>query len=55
VGFSLFYLKGVAPKGVSTAQIYRGIIPFNVMILAALVLCYLWQDIILWLPKAAYG
>jgi tripartite ATP-independent transporter DctM subunit len=27
-GFSLFYLKGVAPASVTTAQIYRGIIPF---------------------------
>lgn len=27
-GFSLFYLKGVAPEGVKTQQIYRGIIPF---------------------------
>ena len=27
-GFSLFYLKGVAPKSVSTMQIYRGVIPF---------------------------
>ena len=27
-GFSLFYLKGVAPASVTTSQIYRGIIPF---------------------------
>lgn len=27
-GFSLFYLKGVAPSSVSTMQIYRGVIPF---------------------------
>lgn len=27
-GFSLFYLKGVAPPSVSTVQIYRGVIPF---------------------------
>ncbi|MCK6261803.1 TRAP transporter large permease subunit [Vibrio sp. ZSDE26] len=27
-GFSLFYLKGVAPKGVTTMDIYRGVIPF---------------------------
>ena len=27
-GFSLFYLKGVAPKGVSTPDIYRGVMPF---------------------------
>jgi len=27
-GFSLFYLKGVAPPEVSTREIYRGIVPF---------------------------
>ncbi|MGF1694533.1 TRAP transporter large permease subunit [Vibrio lamellibrachiae] len=27
-GFSLFYLKGVAPKGVTTMDIYRGVMPF---------------------------
>jgi tripartite ATP-independent transporter DctM subunit len=55
VGFSLFYLKGVAPKGVTTQQIYRGIIPFNVMILATTALVYVWKDLVLWLPAVAYG
>ena len=27
-GFSLFYLRGVAPPSVSTGQIYRGVVPF---------------------------
>ncbi|ORT49674.1 C4-dicarboxylate ABC transporter [Vibrio sp. qd031] len=27
-GFSLFYLKGVAPDGVTTRDIYRGVMPF---------------------------
>lgn len=36
-GFSLFYLKGVAPPSVTTAQIYRGIIPF--ILIQLLVLC----------------
>jgi len=30
-GFSLFYLKGVAPASVSTMQIYRGVIPFIII------------------------
>jgi TRAP-type mannitol/chloroaromatic compound transport system permease large subunit len=30
-GFSLFYLKGVAPEGVSTQDIYSGVIPFVVI------------------------
>lgn len=38
-GFSLFYLKGVAPKNVTTVDIYRGVIPFiaiQVIVLASL-------------------
>ena len=30
-GFALFYLKGVCPPGVTTADIYRGVIPFIVV------------------------
>ena len=39
-GFALFYLKGVAPAGVTTGHLYRGIIPFLVLqvLLIALVL-----------------
>ena len=40
-GFSLFYLKGVAPKEVSTQQIYKGVLPFiiiQVLFIAAIVL-----------------
>lgn len=30
-GFSLFYLKGVAPAGVQTIDIYRGVVPFIII------------------------
>ncbi len=30
-GFSLFYLKGVAPQGVRTVDIYKGVVPFILM------------------------
>ncbi|NNC99941.1 MAG: TRAP transporter large permease subunit [Gammaproteobacteria bacterium] len=35
-GFALFYLKGVAPDGVKTADIYRGVVPFILIQLAVL-------------------
>lgn len=35
-GFALFYLKGVAPSSVQTAQIYRGVLPFILIQLAVL-------------------
>lgn len=37
-GFSLFYLKGVAPPEVTTGHLYRGIIPFVIIQLAFLAL-----------------
>lgn len=41
-GFSLFYLKGVAPSSITTGHLYRGIVPFvliQVLLLGLLVLC----------------
>ncbi len=37
-GFSLFYLKGVAPPGVRTVQIYRGVVPFILIQIIVLLL-----------------
>ena len=40
-GFSLFYLKGVAPSSVSTMQIYRGVIPFIIIqVIVLLILAF---------------
>lgn len=39
-GFALFYLRGVAPASVTTAHIYKGIVPF--VILQVLMLGILW-------------
>ena len=50
-GFSLFYLKGVAPPEVQTMQIYRGIVPFVVLQVIGLALLILFPQISLWLPS----
>ena len=36
-GFSLFYLKGVAPPEVATTQIYRGVVPFILIQIAVVI------------------
>ncbi|PSF08309.1 C4-dicarboxylate ABC transporter [Marinobacter fuscus] len=44
-GFSLFYLKGVAPPDVRTTDIYKGIIPFiliQILVLALIVIFPEW-------------
>lgn len=50
-GFSLFYLKGVAPPEVRTIDIYKGIIPFVLIQLAFLILLIVFPEIVSYLPK----
>jgi tripartite ATP-independent transporter DctM subunit len=50
-GFALFYLRGVAPKEISTRHIYRGVIPFIIIQLIALFILSLWPELITWLPS----
>jgi tripartite ATP-independent transporter DctM subunit len=54
-GFALFYLRGVAPPEVTTPQIYRGVIPFVGIQLAALFLLAVFPDLVTWLPNKIYG
>ncbi len=51
-GFTLFYMKGTVPKGVTMAHIYRGIIPFVLLQLAGLVLTIVFPQLALWLPRS---
>ncbi len=44
-GFSLFYLKGVAPKEVTTVDIYKGVIPFIIMQVCVLVSILVYPEI----------
>jgi tripartite ATP-independent transporter DctM subunit len=54
-GFALFYLRGVAPPSVTTAHIYRGIIPFVALQLLALLILAVFPGLATWLPEALYG
>jgi tripartite ATP-independent transporter DctM subunit len=54
-GFSLFYLRGVAPKEIRTTDIYRGVAPFIVIQVITLLLLAFWPDLATWLPKMIYG
>ena len=53
-GFSLFYLRGVAPKSVSTGMIYRGAVPFVILQLIAIVVLFAFPQLITWLPGLLY-
>lgn len=45
-GFSLFYLKGVAPPEVKTNHLYKGILPFVAIQLVVLALIFLFPNIV---------
>jgi tripartite ATP-independent transporter DctM subunit len=54
-GFSLFYLNSVTPPSVSTAHIYRGIIPFVLLQLVGLLLVIFFPSLATWLPRVVFG
>lgn len=53
-GFSLFYLRGVAPNSVSTGMIYKGVIPFVCLQVLAIALLFVFPELVTWLPKMLY-
>ena len=53
-GYNLFYLKGVAPPGVTMGDLYRSIIPFVLLMVAGLLICIAFPEIILYLPRMLF-
>ena len=54
-GFSLFYLRGVAPASVSTGMIYRGVMPFVFLQIVAMAIMFAFPEVATWLPRALYN
>jgi tripartite ATP-independent transporter DctM subunit len=54
-GFALFYLRGVTPESVPTSAIYRGVAPFVVLQIVALLIIMAWPALATWLPEQLYG
>ena len=54
-GYSLFYIKGIAPPEITIRMIYRGIIPFVGLQLTGLALLVFWPQLVLWMPNAVFG
>ncbi|NER84373.1 MAG: TRAP transporter large permease subunit [Leptolyngbya sp. SIO1D8] len=50
-GFALFYLRGVAPEGITTGHIYRGAIPFILLQVLVLVLIIAFPALVTYLPS----
>ena len=53
-GFSLFFLRGVAPNSIQTKNMYKGVIPFiGIQILAILIVGF-YPEIATWLPNEMF-
>lgn len=55
VGFALFYMKGVAPKGVTITTVYKGVIPFIALQAIGVASVFYLPELVTWLPEVAYG
>jgi TRAP-type mannitol/chloroaromatic compound transport system permease large subunit len=54
-GYSLFYLKSVAPPEITMIQVIRAGLPFLGIQAFGLALVILFPEIALWLPRQVYG
>jgi tripartite ATP-independent transporter DctM subunit len=54
VAMAPFYLKGVAPAHVNINDIFRGVMPFLMLVVVAMAMFYIFPAIGLWLPNYLY-
>ncbi len=54
-GFSLFFLRGVAPPELTTRDIYIGILPYVAIQILCISLVWFYPALATWLPKVIYG
>jgi tripartite ATP-independent transporter DctM subunit len=55
MAMSAYYLKGIAPAQVKLTEIFKGCMPYLVMVIIAMVLVYIFPQIVFWLPGLVYG
>ena len=54
-GFALFYIKGIVPESVTIQEIYRGVIPFIIIIVLVTILCIAFPQLVVSLPTMVSG
>ena len=55
MAMSAYYLKGIAPPEVRLTQIFKGVLPFLLMVFIAMATVYIFPQIVYFLPTAFYG
>jgi len=53
-GFSLFYLRGVAPAEIKTEHMYKGVLPFIGIQIIAMLIIAIWPELATWLPGVLF-
>lgn len=51
--YTIFYLKGITPPEITLNHIYRGVVPFILLMLVAVAIFAIFPEILLWAPRAA--
>ena len=51
-GYTLFYMKGVLPAGIGMGTVYRAIIPFMLLQALGILICAMFPELVLWLPRS---
>jgi len=54
-GYNLFLMRAMAPPEISLVDIYKSVVPFVIIMIAALVIIMKFPQIALWLPEQVYG
>lgn len=55
MAMSAYYLKGVSPSHVKLTDIFRGMMPYMLIVILCMVIIYLFPDIVYMLPNLLYG
>jgi len=55
MAMSAYYLKGVQKRNVELMDIFKGIMPFLLIVILAMVIMYNFPGLALWLPTALFG
>ncbi|MCS0496004.1 TRAP transporter large permease subunit [Ancylobacter sp. MQZ15Z-1] len=55
MAMSAYYLKGISPPEVQLTDIFRGVMPFLLMVFIAMAIVYAAPESIYWLPNLVYG
>ncbi|MDP3526828.1 MAG: TRAP transporter large permease subunit [Hoeflea sp.] len=55
MAMSAYYLKGIAPPEIKLTDIFKGVMPFLVMVIICMGLMYTFPQIVYYLPELFYG